>query len=133
MFMRESSQMKIIFALILAAMGGCLAGCQFSGGTALPDLPGLKVKTPSGWEIMTSANTKGSLKVKDGDREIDVKLTQDVSGVVESQAELAKGLEGLAKIETERQKAMWNSLGIIFDKLIERALPIPEPLPGPTP
>lgn len=125
--------MKRTAPVALLAIGSCLQGCQFSGSTALPPLPGLIVETPSGWRIKTNANTKGTLKLRDGEKEIDVKLTQDVSGVVESQAELAKGLEGLAKIETERQKAMWNAMGIIFDKLIERALPMPEPLPGPVP
>lgn len=128
---------RFFLTVAFALCGGCLClplcvGCQFSGSTALPPLPGLQVTTPSGYEILADSNLKGSLEFQDGDGKIiKVKLTQDVEGVVNAQASLAQGLEGLAKIETERQKAMWNSLGIMFQTLIDRALPIPEPLPGP--
>jgi hypothetical protein len=112
--------------LALLLCGGCLcvvfmAGCQFSGGTALPPLPGLIVETPSGYKIQADSNVKGTLEFEDGDKKIKVKLSQDVSGVVDSQAGLAQGLEGLAKIESQRQeiwtKAFTAMLGMVLERL----------------
>lgn len=125
--------MKTISIALILLQGG-LCGCQFSGSTALPPLPGLEVETPSGYMIRADSNLKGSLNFKDGDgKEIVVKLTQDVEGVVNAQATLAQGLEGLAKIESERQKVMWQSLSVIFDKLLEKLTPVPTPMGAATP
>jgi hypothetical protein len=126
--------MRILFAVLLCGLSSCLSACQFSGGTALPELPGLEVKTPSGWYITTNANTKGTLKVRDGEKEIDVKLTQDVSGVVDSQANLAQGLEGLAKIENARQKVWMDGITAMFGMMMSKVpdAPLPEVI-GPVP
>ena len=101
-------------------------GCQFSGSTALPPLPGLIVETPSGYKIKADSNLKGSLVFKDGNgKEIEVKLKQDVEGVVNAQAALAQGLEGLAKIESERQKIAWQAIGAVVNQLIDRLATLP--------
>lgn len=111
----------------------CLASCQFAGGTALPPLPGLVVETPSGWKIKTNANTKGSLTVKDGDREITAKLTQDVASVVESQATLAQGLEGLAKEHTKVHQITVSGIIDAFKAGLAAANPLPGPPAEPGP
>lgn len=124
---------KAFGSLIAVVLTFC-TGCQFSGGTALPPLPGLIVETPSGYKIQADSNVKGFLEFEDGDKKIKVKLTQDVSGVVDSQAGLAQGLEGLAKIESQRQeiwtKAFTSMLGMVLEKLNPVPAP-PEPVPVP--
>lgn len=118
--------MRIALTVLIPFFCNCLCGCQFSGGTALPPLPGLDVKTPSGYHIKADSNLKGSLVFKDGDgKEITVKLQQDVEGVVTAQGQLAQGLEGLAKVDAQKHKATLEFLAPIRDLLMARLLPIP--------
>jgi hypothetical protein len=120
----------------IAVVSFSLTGCAFSGSTALPPLPGLDVTTPSGYRIKADSNLKGSLVFKDGaGKEIEVKLKQDVEGVVNSQANLAQGLVPLAQAETERQKLWMKGIVDMFGMVMAKVpdAPLPEVVGPPIP
>lgn len=108
--------------LCVSALAVACVGCQFSGGTALPNPPGFTITSPDGWAFSGDSDLKSDLYVKDGEREIKFKMLHRPSETIDSQAMLAQALVPLAQVESERQKIWTQAIAGMFGQLLKTAL-----------
>ena len=118
----------LLGAAVLGVFPACMAP-QSAARLAGVTEPGFWMRTPSGWEVRATADTRGKTHYEidpaTGKVSFDLDMASDAAGVTRSQGERAEALTELVKLDAARAVAQQQA----FNDLVARVLAVA--LPGP--